>query len=150
MLKEGDKAPAFRLKDFEGKIHSLSEFLGKKVVLYFYPKDDTPGCTKEACEFRDNYKEFENKNTKIIGISKDDEMSHSRFIKKHSLPFLVLSDPSHETIEKYGAWGERSFMGRKYMGTARMTLLIDEKGKIIKVFVNVKPDIHAQELLRSL
>lgn len=150
MLKEGTKAPDFVLKDYEEKEHKLSDYKGKKVVLYFYPKDDTPGCTKEACGFRDAYDDFKNKGAVVLGVSKDDSKSHGKFVDKYSLPFTLLSDPDHKVIEKYGAWGERSFMGRKYMGTARITYLVDEQGKILKVFPKVKPEEHAKEILDML
>lgn len=150
MLANNIKAPDFSLKDYEGKIHKLSDYKGKKIILYFYPKDDTPGCTKEACGFRDSFSDFKKKNVIIIGISKDDEKSHAKFIKKYDLPFVLLSDHEHKVIDAYGAWGERSFMGKKYFGTIRSTYIIDEKGFIIKSFPDVNPENHSKELLEAL
>ena len=150
MIEEGKKAPDFTLKDAEGKSHKLSDYKGKKVVLYFYPKDNTPGCTVEACEFRDSYKEIKKKGAVILGISKDDEKSHKKFVEKYSLPFTLLADPEKKVVAKYGVWGEKSFMGRKYMGTTRATFVIDETGKIIKVFQKVTPKGHAVKILALL
>lgn len=150
MLKEGDKALEFSLKDQNGKMHKLSDYKGKKVIVYFYPKDDTPGCTKEACNFRDNFSDFKKKGAIILGISADDEKSHKKFAEKYSLPFTLLSDPGHEVLEKYGAWTKKSMYGKIFMGIQRITYLIDEKGIVIKVFPKVKPDEHADELLALL
>jgi len=150
MIEEGKKAPDFTLKDAEGKSHKLSDYKGKKVVLYFYPKDNTPGCTVEACEFRDSYNEIKKKGAVILGISKDDEKSHKKFVEKYSLPFTLLADPEKKVVAKYGVWGEKSFMGRKYMGTTRATFVIDETGKIIKVFQKVTPKGHAVKILALL
>ncbi len=150
ILKPGQKAPDFKLKDSYGKDVSLSNFKGKKVILYFYPKDDTAGCTVEACEFRDGYKLFASKKAKILGISADDERSHRKFAEKHALPFQLLADVKKEVVKKYGVYGEKSFMGKKYLGIYRTTFLIDEKGKIIKIFENVKPAGHAKEILSLL
>jgi len=150
MLKEGDKAPQFELKDQLGKTHKLSDYKGKKFVIYFYPKDNTPGCTKEACAFRDNFSVYKKKGVVVLGISKDSEASHKKFADKFDLPFTLLSDPKSETIEKYGAWKEKSMYGKTFMGIARITYLIDEKGKILKVYPKVKPDEHAKEILADL
>ena len=150
MIEEGKKAPDFTLKDAEGKSHKLSDYKGKKVVLYFYPKDNTPGCTVEACEFRDSYNEIKKKGAVILGISKDDEKSHKKFVDKYSLPFTLLADSEKKVVAKYGVWGEKSFMGRKYMGTTRATFVINETGKIIKVFPKVTPKGHAEKILALL
>jgi thioredoxin-dependent peroxiredoxin len=146
-LKAGDKAPAFSLKNTEGKTVKLSDFKGKKVVLYFYPKDDTPGCTKEACAFRDDYVELQKRGVVVLGVSADDQQSHQKFTNKYSLPFTLLSDPDHTMMEKYDAWVEKNMYGRKYMGVARVTYIIDEAGKIAHVFPKVKPETHSQEVL---
>ena len=150
MLEEGYKAPEFSLKDQDGKTHKLSEYKGKKVIVYFYPRDDTPGCTTEACSFRDSFSDFKKKGAVILGISADDEKSHKKFAEKYSLPFTLLSDPGHETLEKYGAWTKKSMYGKVFMGIQRITYLIDEKGKVMKAFKKVKPDEHAEELLALL
>lgn len=146
-LKIGSKAPAFSLKNAEGKTVKLSDFKGKKVVIYFYPKDMTPGCTKEACAFRDDYAQLKKLNVEVLGVSADDEKSHSKFAEKYSLPFPLLSDPDHTMIEKYGAWGEKSMYGKKYMGIIRMTYIIDEDGKVAHVFPKVKPETHSREVI---
>lgn len=150
MLKEGDKAPDFKLKDSNGKIVSLKDFRGKDVVLYFYPKDDTSGCTKEACSFRDSYPDFNKLDAVILGISADSEESHRKFISKYELPFTLLSDPGKEAIDAYGVWKEKSMYGKKYMGIERTTFLIDRNGKIKKIFPKVKVDGHADEILSFL
>ncbi len=149
MLKEGDKAPDFELADSEGKAHKLSDYVGKKIVLYFYPRDNTPGCTKEACSFRDNYNLLQNSGLVIIGISTDSEESHKRFQQKYKLPFILLADKEKEVVKKYRVWQEKNFMGRKFMGTVRTTFIIDQKGNISKIFSRVKPDKHAEEVLAS-
>ncbi|MBK9317107.1 MAG: thioredoxin-dependent thiol peroxidase [Acidobacteria bacterium] len=146
-LKVGSKAPAFSLKNAEGKTVKLSDFKGKKVVIYFYPKDMTPGCTIEACAFRDDYTKLKKRGVEVLGVSADDEKSHRKFTEKYSLPFPLLSDPDHTMIEKYGAWGEKSMYGKKYMGIIRMTYIIDENGKVAHVFPKVKPDTHSQEVI---
>ncbi|QQS46739.1 MAG: thioredoxin-dependent thiol peroxidase [Acidobacteriota bacterium] len=146
-LKIGSKAPAFSLKDADGRTVKLSDFKGRKVVIYFYPKDMTPGCTKEACAFRDDYAELKKRNVEVLGVSADDQKSHRKFADKYSLPFPLLSDPDHSMIEKYGAWGEKSLYGKKYMGIIRMTYIIDEEGKVAHVFSKVKPETHSQEVL---
>jgi len=149
MVKEGTTAPAFKTKDDNGEDVSLKDFKGKKVVLYFYPKDDTPGCTKEACSFRDAYSKFKKQGIKLLGVSPDSEASHQKFITKYKLPFTLLADRDHAIAEAYGVWGEKKFMGRTYMGVLRTTFLIDEKGKIKKVFEKVKPEDHAAEVLEA-
>ncbi len=146
MLKIGTKAPTFSLPDQEGKMHSLEDYLGKKVLLYFYPKDDTPGCTTEACNFRDGYKEFEKMGLVIVGVSKDSVTSHKKFAEKFDLPFPLLSDEIGEVVEKYDSWGKKKFMGREYMGIIRNSFLIDEEGKIAKIYESVKPAEHAEEV----
>lgn len=146
MLQPGTKAPAFSLPDQDGKIHSLSDYAGKKVLLYFYPKDDTPGCTTEACEFRDGYEEFQKMGLVVLGVSKDSIKSHKKFAEKFSLPFPLLSDESGEVIRAYGSWGKKKFMGREYEGIFRNSFLIDEKGTIAKVYESVKPKEHAEEV----
>lgn len=150
MLSIGDKAPDFKLKNDEGNEISLSDFKGKKVILYFYPKDDTPGCTKEACGFRDDQKKFQTKNTVIVGVSADSVESHVKFKKKYGLPFQLLSDPDKKLIQAFGVWVEKSMYGKKYMGIERATFVIDESGKIAKVFPKVKVDGHVEEVLNSL
>jgi len=149
MLKEGSTAPAFKTTDAEGNSISLKDFRGQNVVLYFYPKDDTPGCTREACSFRDAFRDFQKAGIKVLGISTDNEASHKKFAKKFDLPFTLLTDPDHSISDKYGTYGQKKFMGRTYMGVHRMTFLIDEKGKIKRVFEKVKPDDHAQEVLKA-
>lgn len=149
-LPVGGKAPAFSLKNAAGKTVKLSDFKGKKVVLYFYPKDLTPGCTTEACGFRDDYSLLQQHGIEVIGVSADDVASHQKFTGKHSLPFPLLSDPDHTMIEKYGAWVEKSMYGKKYWGVARITYVIDEEGHIAHVFPKVKPDGHSQEILALL
>jgi len=147
MLKEGTTAPAFKTKDANGESVSLKDFRGQKVVLYFYPKDDTPGCTKEACSFRDAFSKFKKQDIAVLGVSPDSEASHKKFTLKYKLPFTLLSDTDRAIAEAYGVWGEKKFMGRTYMGVYRTTFLIDEKGKIKKVFEKVKAEEHADEVL---
>ena len=149
-LKVGDKAPAFSLLDDSGSKVSLNDLKGKRVVLYFYPKDDTSGCTKQACSFRDNIRVFEKNNTVVIGVSKDNIASHQKFKKKYDLPFTLLSDESTEILTKYGVWKEKSMYGKKYMGVERTTFVIDESGKIKSIFNKVKVDGHTDEVLKSL
>lgn len=146
MIKIGNTAPAFTLQDQEGKTHSLSDYRGKKVLLYFYPKDDTPGCTTEACNFRDDYSELKKMGLAILGVSKDSIKSHKKFAEKYSLSFPILSDESLETIQAYGVWKLKKFMGREYMGVDRVSFLIDEKGKIAKIYEAVKAAEHAKEV----
>ena len=150
MLQEGMQAPAFTLTDKDGKVVSLSDFLGKKVVLYFYPKDNTPGCTRQACAFAAAYSEFEKKNAVVIGISKDSVSSHEKFAKKFNLPFILLSDPELQAIQSYGVWQEKKLYGKTSMGVVRTAFLIDEHGKIMKVMPKVKPDTNAAEVLEIL
>jgi peroxiredoxin Q/BCP len=149
-LKVGAKAPAFSLKNTEGKTVKLSDYQGKKLVLYFYPKDMTPGCTKEACGFRDDYAQLRKRGVEVVGVSGDDQKLHEKFTEKYSLPFTLLSDPDHEMMEKYGAWGEKSMYGKKYMGVLRITYIIDEEGKIAHVFKKVKTDSHSQDVIKVL
>ena len=150
MLEAGMQAPAFTLADKDGKTVSLSDFLGKKVVLYFYPKDNTPGCTRQACAFAAAYSAFEAKNAVVIGISKDSVSSHSKFAEKYNLPFILLSDPELQAIQAYGVWQEKKLYGKTSMGVVRTTFIIDEQGKIIKVMPKVKPDTNAAEVLEVL
>ena len=147
-LEPGDKAPDFKVNDQDGNPVSLSDFKGKKVVLYFYPKDNTPGCTAEACNLRDNYSTLQKQGYEILGVSTDSEKSHQKFIEKQSLPFRLLADTDKEIHEKYGTWVEKSMYGRKYMGTARMTFVIDENGKIERVIEKVKTKDHAAQILK--
>jgi len=149
MLKEGSTAPAFKTKDASGETVSLKDLRGQKVVLYFYPKDDTPGCTKEACSFRDAFSQFKKKGIAVLGVSPDNEASHQKFVTKYKLPFTLLADTDKSIAEAYGVWGEKKFMGRTYMGVHRTTFLIDEKGKIKKIFEKVKPEDHANEVLEA-
>ncbi|HEX8285870.1 MAG TPA: thioredoxin-dependent thiol peroxidase [Pyrinomonadaceae bacterium] len=149
MINEGDAAPDFEATDAEGNAVKLSDLSGRKVVLYFYPKDDTPGCTKEACSFRDSFAEFERRGIKVLGVSTDDERSHRKFAEKYSLPFTLLADIGHAVADLYGVYGEKQFMGRTYMGVARKTFLIDERGRVVKVFDKVKVDEHADEVLKA-
>ncbi|MCU1268347.1 MAG: alkyl hydroperoxide reductase/Thiol specific antioxidant/Mal allergen [Acidobacteria bacterium] len=149
MIKEGSTAPAFKTTDAEGQSVSLKDFRGQKVALYFYPKDDTPGCTKEACSFRDAFEDFKKADIKVLGISTDNEASHKKFTKKFALPFTLLTDTDHAIADNYGTYGQKKFMGRTYMGVHRKTFLIDEKGKIKRIFEKVKPDEHAREVLEA-
>lgn len=148
-LKEGDKAPAFKSKDQNGKSIALDEFIGKKVVLYFYPEDDTPTCTIEACNLRDNYFLLKKKGFVILGVSPDDEKKHKNFEEKFELPFTLVADSDKKIIDKYGVWGEKNLYGRKYMGLQRRTFLIDEKGIIRKIFRKPRSKMHAEEILKS-
>lgn len=150
MLEVGSKAPDFSLPDKDGKVVSLRDFAGKKVVLYFYPKDNTPGCTKQACAFAGAYEEFKRKDVVVIGISKDSISSHQKFAEKHNLPFLLLSDPELKAIQAYGVWQEKKLYGKVSMGVVRSTFLIDEFGMIERVMPKVKPDSNAAEILAYL
>lgn len=150
MLKVGKKAPAFKLADQEGKVQTLKEYAGKWVLLYFYPKDDTPGCTKEACTISEVYKDFKRLGVTVMGVSKDSVKSHKKFALKYSLPFTLLSDESTEMIQKYGAWAEKTMRGKKYMGTLRVSYLVSPDGMIAKVYPDVDPANHALQLLTDL
>ena len=150
MLEVGVKAPDFELPDQNGKIHRLSDYTGKKVILYFYPKDNTPGCTRQACAFAQNHSNFEDKNVVVIGISKDSVASHLKFAEKYELPFVLLSDPELQAIQAYGVWQEKKLYGKVSMGVVRSTYLIDEQGMIEKVMPKVKPDTNAAETLAYL
>lgn len=150
MIEKGMKAPAFTLEDKDGKLVSLSDFLGKKVVLYFYPKDNTPGCTRQACAFAASYGQFKTKDVTVIGISKDSVSSHQKFAEKHGLPFILLSDPDKEAIEAYGVWGEKKLYGKTSFGVTRATFIIDENGIVEKVMPKVKPDTNAADILEYL
>lgn len=150
LLEQGTKAPDFTLPDKDGKNVSLSDFLGKKVVLYFYPKDNTPGCTRQACAFAAAYNGFKEKNVEVIGISKDSVASHVKFAEKYNLPFTLLSDSELEIIKAYGVWQEKKLYGKVSMGVVRTTYIIDENGFVEKVMPKVKPDTNAQEILAEL
>jgi thioredoxin-dependent peroxiredoxin len=148
-LKEGDKAPAFSGKDQNGKKVALSELKGKKVVLYFYPEDDTPTCTVQACNLRDNYALLKKHGFEVIGVSPNDEKSHKKFETKFNLPFTLLADPDHAIINKYGVWGEKQMFGNKYMGVHRTTFVINEKGIISKIFLRPRNKQHAEEIVEA-
>ena len=150
MVNEGDPAPDFRLPADDGRTYSLKEFRGKKVVLYFYPKDDTSGCTREACSFRDSLARVTSKGAVVLGVSKDDLDSHARFRKKYELTFPLLSDTDGKVLNTYGVWKEKSAYGKTFMGVERTTFIIDEKGRIAKVFLRVKVDGHVDEVLAAL
>lgn len=147
VLTAGEQAPAFELLDNEGNLHKLSDYQGQTIVVYFYPRDDTPGCTTEACSFRDAYAEFREAGVEVIGISPDNVGSHSKFINKYQLPFVLLSDPEHRVCEAFGAWGLKKMYGREYEGVYRTTFVIGPDGVIKHVFENVKPADHSQEVL---
>jgi len=150
MLLENQNAPDFKLMDGDEVEHKLSDYRGKPVVLYFYPKDDTSGCTTEACEFRDDYHVYEEAGVVILGVSPDAPKSHAKFKNKYDLPFTLLCDESHEVLEAYGVWQQKKMYGREYMGVARTTYLIDAEGKVKKVFEKVKPKGHSAEILAAL
>jgi peroxiredoxin Q/BCP len=149
-LKEGDKAPAFTVATSGGGRISLADYRGKHVVLYFYPKDDTPGCTKEACAFRDEFAAFKKKGAVVLGVSTDPVKSHDKFVTKFTLPFTLLADEDKAIVQAYGVWGEKVFMGRKYLGTNRVTFLIGPDGVIKKIWPSVKPEEHAAEVLAAI
>lgn len=149
-IPSGVPAPNFKLPDQNGKPHELKDYLGKPVVLYFYPKDETPGCTKEACSFRDNYSQYEKAGVVVLGVSPDSVESHAKFAANHHLPFTLLADEDHKVAEQYGVWGLKKNYGREYYGIMRTTFLIDESGIIRKVFKNVKPAEHGAEVLGAL
>lgn len=150
MLSVGTKAPDFNLLDKDGNRVALSNFSGKKIILYFYPKDNTPGCTRQACAFAQSYKEFQDKNVEVIGISKDGASSHAKFAEKFGLPFILLSDPLLEAIKAYGVWQEKKLYGKVSMGVVRSTFVIDENGFIERAMYKVKPDTNAKEILSLL
>ena len=150
MLEVGMKAPEFSLSDKDGNTVNLSDFLGKKVVVYFYPKDNTPGCTRQACAFAAAYEGFKSRDVVVIGISKDSVASHQKFAQKHDLPFILLSDPELQAIQAYGVWQEKKLYGKVSMGVVRSTFIIDEQGQIEKVMPKVKPDTNAAEILAYL
>ena len=149
-IEPGRKAPAFSLKDQDGRARSMKDYAGRPLILYFYPKDDTPGCTKEACAFRDNLPDFGKSKAAVLGVSVLDVASKSKFAKKHRLNFPILADPDHELAEKYGAWKKKSLYGRTYMGVARMTYLIGADGKVVRRWDDVKVDGHAQDVLEAV
>jgi peroxiredoxin Q/BCP len=149
-LSVGDKAPDFSAPGSGGGTVALSDFKGKHVVLYFYPRDDTPGCTKEACAFRDEFAALKKKGAVVLGVSTDPVKAHDKFVEKYKLPFTLLADEDHAIVEAYGVWGEKSFMGRKYQGTHRVTFLIGPDGRIQKIWPTVKPEAHAAEVLAEL
>lgn len=146
-IVEGSPAPDFSLPDQDGTVRSLSDYRGKWVLLYFYPKDDTPGCTTEACALRDLSADYDKLGIEVLGVSTDAVAKHAKFQAKYDLPFTLLSDPSHEMIDRYGAWREKKFMGRTYMGTARVSFLLDSEGKVRKAYEEVKPAAHAAQVL---
>lgn len=150
MLSVGDQAPDFTLPDQDSKDHTLSAYRGRWMLLYFYPKDDTPGCTKEACMIRNAFPRFEGLFAHVLGISKDSVISHKKFVEKYHLPFPLLSDEGGEVVEAYGAWQKKKMMGKEYMGIVRSSFLINPEGKIEKVYAKVKPEAHAQEVLEDL
>ncbi|MBA3320557.1 MAG: thioredoxin-dependent thiol peroxidase [Pyrinomonadaceae bacterium] len=149
MIKEGDTAPDFSTRDAQGKPVKLSDYRGQNVVLYFYPKDDTPGCTKQACSFRDANTTYEQENIKVLGVSLDDEQSHQAFAQKFNLPFTLLTDTEHSVADAYGVYGEQTWGDKKFMGVARKTFLIDKEGRIKKVFDKVNVEQHADEVLQA-
>ena len=149
-LKVGDIAPDFELPDQDGKTHKLSNYLGQKVLVYFYPRDDTPGCTKEACQIRDNLPKFSGMNTLVLGISTDSVESHKKFAQKYRLPFTLLSDIKKGVVKKYNVYKPKKLFGKEFFGTARTSFLIDERGKIVKIYEKVKPAIHATDILNDL
>lgn len=149
MIKEGDPVPKFSLQDENGKTVKSADYAGKKYVVYFYPKDFTPGCTVEADEFSKDYKKFQKEGIEVIGISKDDVESHKKFCEKMKIPYTLLSDTDAEVAKKFGVWGKKNFMGKEYMGVIRSTFLVNEKGTVFKVFPKVKPAGHSKEVLES-
>jgi peroxiredoxin Q/BCP len=150
MVEEGKPAPEFELTSDAGETVKLSDFRGKPVVVYFYPKDDTPGCTAQACGIRDNYDAFGERGAVVLGISPDDESSHVKFKEKYGLPFTLLADPDHRVAEQYGVWGEKKLYGKTYMGVERSTFVIDPDGNVARVMRRVKPDTHAEQVLDAL
>ncbi len=150
MLSEGDKAPDFKAPDQEGTMHSLKDYRGKKLVLYFYPKDMTSGCTKEACNFRDNNARIKKLGAEVVGVSPDSVKRHAKFVEKESLNFTLLADEDKEIVQAYGVWQEKSMYGRKFMGVVRSTFIIDEKGKIVKIFPKVRVNGHVDQVIEAL
>jgi peroxiredoxin Q/BCP len=150
MIEEGKPAPDFELATDAGERVKLSDYRGQPVVLYFYPKDDTPGCTAEACGFRDSHTDFEKRGAVVLGVSPDDESSHVKFKNKYSLPFTLLADPEHQVADRYGVWGEKKYAGKTYWGINRTTFVIDADGNVVKVMKNVKPDGHPEQVLAAL
>ena len=150
MIHENTKAPDFELPNNLGEKTSLSDYIGKPVVLYFYPKDDTPGCTTEACNFRDDFDEYQKLGVEIIGVSPDSVKSHTKFISKHKLPFLLLADEDHKVCEMYGVWGKKKIFGKEYFGVLRTTFLIDKDGNLVRVFKGVKPVRHSKEVIDAI
>jgi thioredoxin-dependent peroxiredoxin len=150
VIEEGRPAPDFELAGDDGGRIRLSELRGRPVVLYFYPKDDTPGCTAQACELRDEYSEFRERGAVVLGVSPDDEASHAKFRSKYSLPFTLLADPAHVVAAQYGVWAEREYAGKKYMGINRSTFVIDPEGRVAKALYGVKPQGHADKVLAAL
>jgi thioredoxin-dependent peroxiredoxin len=148
-VTEGQKAPAFKGKDQNGNMVSLSDFKGQKVVLYFYPEDDTPTCTVQACNLRDNFSVLKKNGFVVLGVSPDEEKKHKKFEAKYDLPFILIADPKHSIIDKYGVWGEKQLYGRNYMGLHRTTFLIDEKGIVRKIFLKPKSKQHTEEILNA-
>ena len=149
-IKNGQLAPDFTLPDQDGKNHKISNNRGQWLLVYFYPKDDTPGCTKEACMIKDNFPEFKKLKVTVFGVSVDSVKSHLKFSKKYKLPFTLLADEDKKVVKLYGVWGKKKFMGREYMGTYRTSFLINPNGKVAKIYENVKPEIHAEEVLKDL
>lgn len=149
-LKEGDKAPEFNVTDQNGKVHKIADYKGKKLILYFYPKDLTPGCTVESCNLRDNYESLKKDGFEVLGVSADDEKKHQKFIDKHNLPFNLLADTNREVLNNYGVWGEKKFMGKVYDGIHRTTFIIDENGMIEKIINKVKTKNHTEQILNEL
>lgn len=150
MIQENTLAPDFTLHDQDGALHTLSKLRGKWVLIYFYPKDDTPGCTKQACAIRDAWGEFEKNECIVLGISTDSEKSHKKFEEKYTLPFTLLADTEKDVVKAYGVWAPKKFMGREFIGTLRSSFLIDPEGKVVKVYEKVKPEIHAEMVLKDL
>jgi peroxiredoxin Q/BCP len=150
VIEEGKPAPDFELQSDTGDAVKLSDFRGRPVVLYFYPRDDTPGCTTEACEFRDAYDVYRERGAEVLGVSPDDVTSHEKFKSKYGLPFTLLADPEHEVADKYGVWGERKFAGKTYMGINRSTFVIDREGNVARAMLGIKPAGHAEEVLNAL
>lgn len=150
IIQPGQKAPDFSLPDEAGNLHRLSDYVGKPVVLYFYPKDDTPGCTTEACNFRDDYSTYAKAGITILGVSPDTSQKHQKFKDKYHLPFTLLADVDHKVCELYGVWGKKKMMGREYNGVFRTTFLIDQTGEVVKVFEKVRPAEHSQEVIQAL